>query len=399
MVRSLYLYSRYITSIALSRYRRVLLTDLGRFFRQGSRIMPEQGYSKAEREAALSAAVQWLITASEKMQDDGMGSFHLARGWSSSYPETTGYLVPTLLEYARHTGVSAASEVALKASRWLLLIQKASGGWQGGRVGENRPKIVFNTGQVIRGMLSAYDWTGEPQFLDSAVRAGDWLAEVQHPDGYWKAHALMNEPRVYDAFVDFPLLQLFRHTRYVRYKEAAERNIHWIIEQKQHSNGWFEDCDNTVRHNDRPILHTLAYTIDGLLDCGLYLQDESIVRSALLPAERLRDMFLAHRFLYGRYDGSWNGSEYSILTGCAQMSLLWMKAWEYGNDGSYREAALKMADKLILLQQIGGHGDINTRGGLPGSYPIWGKYEPFAFPNWATKFFADALMRLLARDS
>ena len=32
------------------------------------------------------------------------------------------------------------------------------------------------------------------------------------------------------------------------------------------------------------------------------------------------------------------------------------------------------------------------RGGIAGSAPIWGDYSRFEFPNWAAKFFADALM-------
>jgi hypothetical protein len=51
-----------------------------------------------------------------------------------------------------------------------------------------------------------------------------------------------------------------------------------------------------------------------------------------------------------------------------------------------------MIDWLISIQQRRIRLSVNVRGALPGSYPIWGKYEPFAFPNWATKFFADALM-------
>ena len=32
------------------------------------------------------------------------------------------------------------------------------------------------------------------------------------------------------------------------------------------------------------------------------------------------------------------------------------------------------------------------RGAIPGSAPIWGAYSRFEFPNWAAKFFADALI-------
>ena len=33
-----------------------------------------------------------------------------------------------------------------------------------------------------------------------------------------------------------------------------------------------------------------------------------------------------------------------------------------------------------------------THGGIKGSHPVWGGYDPFRYPNWAAKFFADALM-------
>jgi hypothetical protein len=31
-------------------------------------------------------------------------------------------------------------------------------------------------------------------------------------------------------------------------------------------------------------------------------------------------------------------------------------------------------------------------GAVAGSSPIWGRYSMFEFPNWAAKFFADALI-------
>jgi hypothetical protein len=47
---------------------------------------------------------------------------------------------------------------------------------------------------------------------------------------------------------------------------------------------------------------------------------------------------------------------------------------------------------LIFIQFRGFKETEDTLGAIPGSFPIWGRYEPFAFPNWATKFFCDALM-------
>ena len=32
------------------------------------------------------------------------------------------------------------------------------------------------------------------------------------------------------------------------------------------------------------------------------------------------------------------------------------------------------------------------RGAVKGSQPIWGRYAPLSYPNWATKFFIDAML-------
>jgi hypothetical protein len=37
-----------------------------------------------------------------------------------------------------------------------------------------------------------------------------------------------------------------------------------------------------------------------------------------------------------------------------------------------------------------------VRGGVPGSFPIWGGYGTYEYLNWAAKFLADALLGRLA---
>jgi hypothetical protein len=36
--------------------------------------------------------------------------------------------------------------------------------------------------------------------------------------------------------------------------------------------------------------------------------------------------------------------------------------------------------------------DLNVRGAIKGSQPIWGGYATLSYPNWATKFFVDSVM-------
>jgi hypothetical protein len=47
---------------------------------------------------------------------------------------------------------------------------------------------------------------------------------------------------------------------------------------------------------------------------------------------------------------------------------------------------------LLLIQSLTFGEKKEIEGALQGSFPIWGRYEPFAFPNWATKYLIDALI-------
>ena len=55
-------------------------------------------------EEHLRAAAEWLLRAQAATPDDGVAhSYDVRAGkWLASYPETTGYIIPTLYDYARH---------------------------------------------------------------------------------------------------------------------------------------------------------------------------------------------------------------------------------------------------------------------------------------------------------
>jgi uncharacterized protein YyaL (SSP411 family) len=399
MIRSLLRYARNVSLLSLKGSSAYLTYDAMRYFHGEASFQNIHKASREDREKALTLVVEWLLNAQQAMKDNGVGSYHLANGWGSSYPETTGYIIPSLINYGVETDNEKYSLAAKHAANFLLSIQKPSGGWQGGRMNEDKPEIVFNTAQVLRGMIAVYLQTGEEKYLAAATKGADWISEVQHPEGYWKDHALMSQARVYDSYVDAPLLSLFNITGKQRYRDAAVKNLQWIIDQKMHANGWFEDCDNTVKHNDRPILHTIAYTLDGLLESDELLRDGRYLSAARTGAEELKRQLLEKERLYGRYDKNWSGSEYFLCTGSAQMAIVWLRLFGHSGDMTYLEAADMVLDILIYVQRRNFREKKDTIGAVPGSFPIWGRYEPFAFPNWASKFFADALMMRMQIDN
>ena len=54
-------------------------------------------------------------------------------------------------------------------------------------------------------------------------------------------------------------------------------------------------------------------------------------------------------------------------------------------------AADRAIDYLKRNQRLSDK-DLRVQGGIAGSSPIWGRYSMFEYPNWASKFFADALI-------
>jgi hypothetical protein len=60
-------------------------------------------------------------------------------------------------------------------------------------------------------------------------------------------------------------------------------------------------------------------------------------------------------------------------------------------DGRYYAAAGRINDFLRRTQDLEA-ADASKRGAVKGSWPFYGAYERLNYPNWAAKFFADALM-------
>jgi len=82
--------------------------------------------------ASLDLAMGWLL---QSVCKGGGGSCAHAiplLGWSRPYPETTGYLIPTLLNAADLRENPALAETASALGQWLLDIQHDEGFWFGG---------------------------------------------------------------------------------------------------------------------------------------------------------------------------------------------------------------------------------------------------------------------------
>jgi len=337
----------------------------------------------------LKSAIAWICMAQDVTSDGGVSAgYSLKNGWLSSYPETTGYIIPTVLDYYQLSHEPHLRERAVKMADFLLDVQNPDGSVFGGEVGFSQEKMVFDTGQIIFGLTRAFQETGNEAYRSAAKRAGDWLISVQDRDGVWRKHEYKDTLHVYNTRVAWALLSLHAITLADEYRDAAYRNLRWAL-TCQLPSGWFANA-SFVPHED-PVTHTIAYTIEGILEAAIYLHDHEFLTAAKTSADAMLRCLADRDHFAGAYDSDWNRTaRYCCLTGNAQMSVILFRLHSIVRVSSYLEAALRLNCYLRQRQFIGVNRNLN--GAIPGSYPIYGGYMPFSFPNWATKFLADALM-------
>jgi hypothetical protein len=152
--------------------------------------------------------------------------------------------------------------------------------------------------------------------------------------------------------------------------------------------GWI---DGINLRDHATYLHFIAYAIQGALETGVLLRRKDAVDTVARSASVLLRKFETNKFLPGAYEADFKaGHRFTCLTGNAQMSCIWLRLFELTHDLRYLNAALKMNEMLKFL--IPPRGPAGIIGGVSGSYPIWGRYQPLRFISWGGKFFADALL-------
>lgn len=340
----------------------------------------------------ISASIGWIIRAHEVTIDGGVSKgYSLLRGsWSPSYPETTGYTIPTLLNVSSIFDRADIKALAISLAQFLLRSTTAEGGVSH-FVKTKQQAVVFDTGQAIFGWIGAFKTTGDDQYLFAARRAGDWLVSIQHPSGSWKDNQHLGVEKVIDTRVAWALLELYRTTEAAEYYNASLQNLEWALTQ-QEDDGWFRRC--ALVEGEDPLTHTLAYTIEGLYECGCILDNERYISLAKHSADALLANQRPNGSLSSTFRSGWHETSLSsCLTGIVQLARLWLRLYESTNEMTYCDAAKKAIAFVASTQNLETSNQ-NIRGAIAGSHPIYGRYERFKYPNWAAKFFIDALLAL-----
>ncbi len=363
-------------------------------------VTGQRGGIACDDRTHLDACMAWLNCAHDAANGTGVAAgYHLARGWAEPYPETTGYLIPTFLRYANLSGDTEYAQRAQRMAEWELEVQLPNGAIPG-RTGRARDPVVFDTGQVIFGWLAAAQASGDERCLDAARRAGNWLLSVQDTDGAWRRNEFLGIAHAYCCRVAWALLLLGERTGQPVYTDAACRQLEWVLTGCS-ANGWIDHM--SFDEHSAPFTHTIAYTLEGLWESAAYVDTDlagrlrNAVRAAWHAIRNFHDLAgsAPGRPLPGQLDTDWSShGSYICLTGNAQMALVALRLYQQDAGGDDHKAAIRLLGEVKRCQYLDSV-PATLRGAVAGSSPHWGRYLRFWYPNWAAKFFCDALMHSL----
>jgi hypothetical protein len=340
----------------------------------------------------LFAAIDWLKRAQDAGTDRGVSvGVRFGSGFMESYPETTGYICRTFVELAQDGCEKELLDRAVQMGLWEVDIQMADGAVMGGPFSRNPTPAVFNTGMVMLGWNALIQSTGEERFKVACRRAADWLLSVQETNGNWvrgNSKFVVQGATLYNVKAAWGLCEAGRLLGRQEYIEAALRNANFCL-SRQERNGWFRDC--CLTDPVHPLLHTIAYTMQGLLEIGKLTQRDDLIAAVRRTADAEMEIMREDGFLPGRQGSNFSGSvDWCCITGSAQTSVVWSDLFLLTDDRKYLDAVRKI-NRFIMARHDIRNADSRLRGGVPGSWPTWAPYGRLTVLNWATKYLVDAL--------
>ena len=241
-------------------------------------------------------------------------------------------------------------------------------------------------------MASLYRESKDPCWLDAGSRGAKWLATGVGQDGLWpKGDYQSIQTPSYYTHVAWPMLEIWQLNQETKVREAAERHLDKILTRIK-NNGVISHWG--FKDNGPAFTHTIAYTIRGFQESARLIDDYERYAAPMEATLEViyRKSELNNGKLAGSFDEEWQAiGNFVCLTGNAQLAICLLIMESQKRDLRLVNASAKLIDFVAKVQrQSTPFKGVN--GGVAGSYPLWGKYMIGRYPNWAAKYFCDALL-------
>ena len=293
----------------------------------------KQRISFAPRRNSTERALAWI--ENHRIPNAGIS---ISTRHPRQYPEVTGYLIPTLYQCGREP-------LARQFATWLASIQNSNGGYEG----SDSQLYVFDTGQIVRGMLAALpDISSLAPHIELAC---NWIVQQIQPDGRLPLNYCGDLSEYIHLYVLAPIKQA----------GVLMEKPEWIEATNQCLN-YYKEKSDLLDFN--MLSHFYGYIIEALIEVG----EVDLAKKGLAQVER--------NLWHNGGIPAIPGVEWVCSTGSAQLALCWYKVGK-------PELGRKALSHLESLQ--------NRSGGFYGSYGPGAAYFPDAEISWAVKYFLDVV--------
>ena len=322
----------------------------------------------------------------------GAGSAHsyiVLKGWRPAYPETSGYILKTFLRLADWEDRDANERIATALADWLISLQLESGGIKGFDLARESGPVVFDTGMVLLGWNAMFRRTQDKRYLDAGCAAGDFLIGCLDDAGCFVRNTSHGMPHTYDCRVGWALIELGQLAGRKQYLDAGTRNLNWTLRQENLA-GFFRG--NAFTPGGNSLTHGIGYVLSALMESYLLTGNSEYLRAVRRSCDILVDLFRTRGRLVAELGEDWSEqSSHVCVTGYCQLAIVLLQLWDIDRKPELFHLAGDLIEHAKRTQWLG-DGDAPYDGAIPGSYPIYGRYARLQYPNWATKFFVDALL-------
>lgn len=356
----------------------------------GRRALLSARPETTDHDAHLMAGADWLkrsITVCGGLASSK--AYRFPWGWVPPYPETTGYIIPTLLNLADETGDPELQPMADRMGRWLTSIQGKDGGFAAYELGLGQKADVFDTGMILLGFNALQHRGTDPSVTQAAQRAAVFLQQSIDDQGAFVRNVSHDMLHTYNVRAAWALVAHGTLMGDNASTEAGIANVDWTLRQRR-DNGFFDN--NGFKPGGNANTHGIAYVLRGLLQVHFLTGRQDILDAVKRGATAVIGRLEAEGWLAAEIGPEWEfRSKHICLTGCVQIAIICFRLAAMTGDQKFVLAAERLIAQVASTQSVRDTKKAHN-GAISGSYPIYGAYAPLQYPNWATKFMVDALL-------
>jgi len=290
---------------------------------------------------SVEQACNWILH--NQQANGGVSVYH---GAENEYPEVTGYIIPTMLQYGFR-------DEALKMADFLASVANEDGSFNA--AGSQRV-YLFDTAQALRGLNAVSKITDRYDELRN--KTAEFLFTVLEQNSGLFPKSYEDDPEVPETIMLFALPPMMDYAQDFQ-REDRIALIH------RSADLYLKDPHVL---SQKSLTHFLAYQIDGLIDLG-YPEAVKDIISRLLASQKADGSIPAYK-----------GVKWVCITGCSQIAIC-----------LYKLGMREPAGKLVSWVEQ----NMEASGGFLGSVGQGAQYYADRELSWAVKFYLDAYKQMI----